>query len=216
MLEDFASDKSLVDRVTLLHSSHVGKEFMGLPFRTTNFSTIFRSTVPKDVDSTDPVKSRKRRRDNDGDTDPGIGPKRGCPTNHGSNRKQPVSDRKWTDRTIWVNAAGQRVDSRLPDLPQNMPDDWLQKVKAAKTRACRAFHLKGNCRIACGYSHSPITDEIRLALRKSLRESVCHVGPGCREPGCYYGHQCSCKRTKCNFSQEMHAVDEATAEAWDS
>lgn len=214
MLEDFASDDTIVDRVTLLHSSSVGKEFKKLPFRSTEMNTIFRVTMPKAIDSVEAVKSRKRGRGSDGDTSPGSKPKRGRPMVRNSDRNPSVVCRNWTDRTIWVNAASQRVDSRLPELPQAMPDCWLQTVKAAKTRACRAFHMNDNCRGACGYSHSPLSDEVRLALRKSLREQVCHVGLSCRDPSCYYGHNCSCKRTKCDFLQEMHGVDEATAEVW--
>lgn len=211
-------DNTVVERVTLLHSSSVGKEFKKLPFRSTEMTTLFRATVPKRSDGVVAAVCRKRLRNvHEDDTDSVTQPKRACSTTSVSDRVDSASDRRayyWADRTIWVNASGQRVDSRLPELSQAALGAWPEIAKATKLQFCRAHHMNGNCRGGCGYSHSPLSDEERLAFRRSLREQVCHVGLSCRDVNCYYGHNCSCQRKKCKFSQEMHRVVEATAEVW--
>lgn len=217
MLEDFALDSSVVERVTLLHSSSVGKEFRKLPFRSTEMKTIFCTMLPRASDSTITTVSWKRSRTADDETNPVTQTKRSCPVTGIADRCDSVTpqrSRYWTDRTIWVDAAGQRVDSRLPEPSQAVVGSWTEIAKKAKLRFCRVHHMNGNCRGGCGYSHSPLSDEERLAFRKSLREQVCHIGLSCRDFDCYYGHNCSCKRAKCKFSREMHGVDTATAEVW--
>ena len=219
MLEDYALDSAVVGRVTLIHSSSVGKEFRELPFRSTEMSEVFRAVLPKASDGVVTAACRKRLWDvdDDDDTDTVTQAKRGRPKTTVSDGACSAARRRtqcWTDRTIWVNAAGQRVDSRLPEPSQTALGAWPQIAKATKLQFCRAHHMNGNCRGECGYSHRPLSDEQRLAFRRSLREQVCHVGLSCRDASCYYGHNCSCQRKKCKFSREMHGVDGATAEVW--
>lgn len=214
MLEDFALDSAVAKRVTLVRSSSVGKEFKKLPFRSTEMSTIFRAVPPKASDGVVTAGCRKRFRNADDDTESVIQSKRGCLVTSVPERVNPGRTQSSADRTIWVNAAGQRVDSRLPELFQADQGVWPKIAKATKLHFCHAHHMNGDCPGGCGFSHHVLSDQERLAFRRSLREQVCHVGLSCRDVNCYYGHNCSCQRKKCKFSREMHAVDQATAEVW--
>lgn len=216
MLEDFALDSGVVKKVTLLYSSSVGKEFRKLPFQSTEMSAIFRAMLPNAVGSKMAVVPQKRPRTDDdlGSVPP---PKRACSTTDSSDGGNSIVHQGTqypADRTIWVNTAGQRVDSRLPEPCQAVPHSWAEIAKKAKQGFCRVHHMIGNCRGGCGYSHKPLSDEERLVFRKRLREQACYIGLSCRDFDCYYGHNCWCKRTRCNFSREMHGVDAATAEVW--
>lgn len=209
MLEDFASDSTVVQRLTLLHSSSVGREFKKLPFRSTKMEEVFRTTileVPSKL--VGPLINKRARVDSMGRH---PSPKRSCASSGGS----PVLEastifrrsRFRDDPTIWINAIGQRVDSMLP---QSSAGGWPQHA-IGKLKLCRAYHIG---RGGCGYSHAALSDEDKLTLRRSLREQVCHIGLSCRDVGCYYGHNCTCNRQKCSFSSEMHRVDKSTAEVW--
>jgi hypothetical protein len=213
MLEDFASDSTFVQRLTLLYSPTVGREFKKLPFPSTKMDEVFRTTlleVPSKL--VGPVFNKRARVNS---TTHLPSPKKACPSSGGS----PVPEativirrsRSRDDPTIWVNALGQRVDSMLP---QSQAGSWSQNA-IGKLKYCRAYHLNGRCRGSCGYSHAVLSDEDKLTLRRSLREQACHMGTSCRDADCYYGHNCACSRTKCGFSRAMHGVDASTAEVWD-
>lgn len=213
MLENFASDNTVVQRLTLLHSPSVGREFKKLPFRSTKMDRVFRTTLLEAPSKPVGTVVNKRARVNS--TCPLPSPKRSCTLSEGSPAPEATAvfrrNRSGDDPTIWVNARGQRVGSMLP---QSQAGCWSQKA-LGKLKFCRAYHMNGKCRGNCGYSHGDLSDGDKLALRRSLREQVCHVGLSCRDVDCYYEHNCSCTRTQCTFPRKMHEVDETTAEMWD-
>jgi hypothetical protein len=215
MLEDFAGDSAIVDRVTLLYSFSVGKEFKKLPFRSTTLDTVFR-TAPLEASTTTTmvryqgVSSIKNTHD--------ITPKTWAALAR-SNRKfgegsVPATTNPTTIRMVLVNAAGHRVDVQLPRPSQTAINSWNHRIKVANMRYCRMYHLNDNCPGGCGYTHGSLLDEHKLAYRVSLRAEGCHVGLECRDINCHYRHNCSCKKPGCKFPREMHGVDDTTAEVW--
>lgn len=213
-LEDYASDSTAVQKMTLLYSFNIGVEFKKLPFRSTRMKKLFRTTPPEIPPKATHAMTYKRTWVTNVDCFPP--PKRLCSPPGGSTTpEETIVFRKDSSRnypTIWVNAHGQRVDSTLPQVSQTAFGS--QKAKAWKLKYCRAYHMNGKCPGNCGYLHDILPEEDKLALRRSLRKRVCHVGLSCRDINCYYGHNCACTMASCIFPKEMHAVDEASAELW--
>lgn len=205
----------MIKRVTLLHSFSTGKEFAKLPFQSMRMDTVFRTAPLDGLESPLAVVSRKRPRIDSTDfatrkpwaiSAESNPPRSSSTVSEGTNHG--------TDRTIWVNAIGQRVDSRLPQPVQAAPEVWSRRANKIKQKYCRAYHIRGDCRGGCTYLHGPLSDEEKLAFRKSLREKVCHTGLTCRDVDCYYGHNCTCDRDTCRFPREMHGVAVDSAEVW--
>lgn len=110
--------------------------------------------------------------------------------------------------SVYINAANQRLDSELPSASAEAVRSWEHKVKIAKMRYCRKYHLQENrCTGGCCYSHGPLTPGEVLVYRHKVRQEVCNDGPQCRDASCFYGHHCSCARPSCKFPATMHHVD---------
>ncbi|KAM0626526.1 hypothetical protein ACHAQG_002442 [Verticillium nonalfalfae] len=114
---------------------------------------------------------------------------------------------------ILVNAQGQRVDAELPALAPGAAASWNRKTNEGGMRFCRTFQLSGRCanKVACGYSHATLSEEERMVYRSLMRRQKCHIGPGCRDRTCCYGHHCSCEGTKCKFPGAQHRIDVSSA-----
>lgn len=216
MLEDFAEDDAIVERVTLLYSFSIGKEFKRLRFKSTTMDTIFRTTLPGVPTTATTVKHQGAPGTENAHP---IIPKTWATLAISNQRVGeglvPIKTNSTAARTVSVNAVGHRVDEQLPRPSKAAMNSWNHRVKVVKMRYCRMYHLNGSCQGGCGYSHGPLSDEEKLVYRRNLREEVCHTGLKCRDISCHYGHNCSCKNTRCKFSREMHDVDETTAEVWE-
>lgn len=212
MLEDYAA---VAERVTLLHSSEIGKEFKILPMQLTKIDTIFGARF-QDCSKTAPSVTRQTPPQTDSTL---VATKKTWASLAGGNGNSdeahtPVRTNDSPVGLILVNAAGHRVDAKLPQPSKAASGLWDHKVNKIGLRFCRMYQLNSGCRGNCGYSHGPLSDEEKLVYRRQLRGEVCHIGLKCRDANCYYGHNCSCKKLKCKFRKEMHDVDGETATVW--
>lgn len=209
LLEDFTEDPTMVNRITLLHSFSVGREFQRLPFRSMEMDFIFQNSSPdasrisvlsnfQGVPATATSHSTIAQAWASLRTEEA---KRDANTTHQGVLSQPVL----------VNAVDQRVDARLPIPSQAAIDSWNHKIKVAQMRYCRMHQLSGSCPGSCGYSHGPLSDDERLVFQLNLRRGFCRTGLTCRDWKCHYGHNCMCKKQSCKFPKEMHRVDDSTA-----
>lgn len=210
MLEDFAEDVAIIERVTLLRSFSFGREFDRLPFQTTRMDTIFRSASPGVPSPTATTGNQDIPRTDNAQATTQVTWASLARRDSGSGEASVSSP----TATVLVNAAGQRVDEKLCQPSQATMNKWTHKVKVMKTRYCRVYHLDGSCQGGCGYSHAPLSKEEKLAYRRNVRAEVCHTGLKCRDIHCHYGHNCSCNRQWCKFPREMHGVTVDTAEVW--
>lgn len=213
MLEDFTEDKALVERITLLTSFEVGKEFHKLCFRTTKLD-VFRTTPPQVMT---PSAIASRQEGPKWESPQTVAPKTWAALTK-SNKdaglsSTPMETGSTSDRVVWVNARGDRIDTQFPRLPKSAIDSWDHKIKKANMRYCRSFHLNGLCQGNCGFSHGPLSLEEKLVFRAELRQGVCKKKLKCRDRYCCFGHNCSCSKFGCKF-KEMHGVDRSTAEVW--
>lgn len=215
MLEDFAVDHAVAERVTLLYSFHIGKEFDKLPFKSTKMDAIFRTASPEGSNTATSVSYQGVSRTEYAHiTAPKTWAALARRNGDSGEVAVPAETNNLSSRTVLVNAAGHRVDVKLPQPSQAALESWKRKVKVAGMRYCRMYHLSGGCHGGCGYSHGPLSDEEKVVYRRNLRVEFCHTGLGCRDASCYYGHNCSCNKPKCKFPPEMHGIAEATAEVW--
>ncbi|KAH6643112.1 hypothetical protein C7974DRAFT_117267 [Boeremia exigua] len=210
LLEDFTEDQAVVERITLLHSFSVGKEFQRLPFRSMTMKSIFPTWLPEISRISTPNSS------------PGALARVVSHSPTGDMQASLVSGKETSNGTlacgrdlpqrVLVNATGQRVDEKLSNPSQAAVLSWSHKIKVVKMRYCRMYQLSDGCPGNCGYSHGPLSDEEKLVYRLNLRREVCRTGLGCRDWRCYYRHNCFCNKQLCKFPKEMHSVDKATAE----
>lgn len=197
------------DRVTLLHSFETGREFAGLiGFHSMRLETIFRSEPVVTRNSPPPAHRTLSAEEVKG----GGSPPRGNPwVTPRPTLPRSVVSRKPEDlppNSVYINAANQRLDSELPSASAEAVRSWEHKVKIAKMRYCRKYHLQENrCTGGCCYSHGPLTPGEVLVYRHKVRQEVCNDGPQCRDASCFYGHHCSCARPSCKFPATMHHVD---------
>ena len=210
LLEDFLEDPAVVNRITLLHSFSVGKEFQRLPFRSITMNSVFRTSSPEvsriaTSNNSHGVSATMMSHNTTGHTWTSRATVEGK-SNEDSTHKKVLS------RRILVNAIGQRVDERLSHPSQAATDSWNHKTKVVKMRYCRTYQLSGSCPGSCGYSHGLLSDDEKLVYRLILRREVCHTGLKCRDWRCHYGHNCFCKKQSCKFTKDMHTVNNATAE----
>ncbi|RMJ06972.1 hypothetical protein CDV36_013436 [Fusarium kuroshium] len=201
LLEDYAHDESVVERVTLLHGFSVGREFHQLGFKSMTMSGVFRDGAVQD----ERPSTRQPQPTSHSATVPTMPT---WATAVGSKADPGPRGSDSVKGAVRVNMAGQRIDQDLRDPPQRAQDSWKHKTGKAGMRYCRPYHLVGSCSSpACVYSHGPLSDEEKLVFRRQVRMEPCHTGLQCRDATCFYGHNCSCKKLKCKFSPEMHKVD---------
>lgn len=106
--------------------------------------------------------------------------------------------------TIARNSGGQRIDPAI-EVSQHLVD----RVK--KKRACKDFHLRGNCRgKPCEFNHGVLERQELDGLRQYARQRPCRYESKCLNAYCYWGHMCpwgpSCYPPRCNF-RDMHVAD---------
>ena len=124
-----------------------------------------------------------------------------------------------SNAAVAINRHGQRID--LP-LPRPSPEDQARFDSRWHTvKLCNDHHLRAECSTQdCKYSHDPIDEGVRMALKLLARKLPCKMGTGCRQPDCPNGHHCpyrlapeGCKKTPCAFmARGMHRVDDLTME----
>ncbi|KAK3940250.1 hypothetical protein QBC46DRAFT_385688 [Diplogelasinospora grovesii] len=213
LLEEYAVDNAVAERVTLVHSFDIGKEFASLKFKSTKMDGVFHGKPLESVKS--PLSSSLLSAQvQDGRTGTSLTWAARAEAAKSVDKAKATVSLKAKDLppgAVLVNADGQRVDAELTQPSQNGVDGWHHKTKVAGIKYCRAYHLLGGCKGGCGYSHGPLSEEEKLVYRNRLRREVCHVGVQCLDPRCFYGHSCSCKQSKCIFPAVMHSIDASTA-----
>ncbi|XEV04475.1 hypothetical protein FSHL1_009762 [Fusarium sambucinum] len=200
LLEDYVHDDSVVDRVTLLHGFSVGWEFRDLPFKCFKMEDVFQVAPAQNIAVTPQQLASVSTSSTWAST---VGSK----GDSGSQNSKVA-------KTVRLNSAGHRVDDPLRTANQQAFDSWKHKVGKVGMRYCRLHHLLGSCsKTSCKYSHGPLSEDEKLVFRREIRMGVCNAGLQCRDVACLYGHNCSCNKTTCKFSQEMHKVDVSEAKA---
>jgi hypothetical protein len=194
LLEDYAHDDSVVDRVTLLHGFSVGREFRDLRFKSFKMEDVFKSAPVRNLAPTPESLASVSSSSSWAST---VGSKADA-----SSRKPKA------ESSVRLNSAGCRIDDHLRKPKQQALDSWQHKVGKVGMRYCRLHHLSGSCsNSSCKYSHGPLSEEEKLVFRREVRRGVCNAGLQCRDVACLYGHNCSCSKATCKFSPEMHKVD---------
>ncbi|KAH6891427.1 hypothetical protein B0T10DRAFT_528593 [Thelonectria olida] len=202
LLEDYATDASIAERVTLLHGFQVGREFGDLQFKSMKMPALFRD---KPVKGGEPFDSAARQSVSESKPESNFVNSTWAAA-IGAKPDGEATSSKMVKEAVRVNQAGQRVDEDLPEPPQQAVESWRHKTKVANMRYCRSHHLSGACAGGCNYSHGPLTDGEKLVYRRQLRAEVCHAGLQCRDAACVYGHNCLCSKPRCKFPAEMHRV----------
>ncbi|KAH6991827.1 hypothetical protein EDB82DRAFT_122196 [Fusarium venenatum] len=198
LLEDYVHDDSVVDRVTLLHGFSVGREFRDLRFKCFKMEDVFKVAPAQNLAVTPQPLASVSTSSTWAST---VGSK-----GDASSKKSKAA------KTVRLNSAGHRIDDPLRTPNQQALDSWKHKVGKVGMRYCRLHHLSGSCSNAsCKYSHGPLSEEEKLVFRREVRMGVCNAGLQCRDVACLYGHNCSCSKTTCKFSLEMHKVDVSEA-----
>ncbi|KAK4543212.1 hypothetical protein LTR36_005762 [Oleoguttula mirabilis] len=97
-----------------------------------------------------------------------------------------VPDGQSTLLRIQLNAAGQRIDERLPARDP----DILARVRDLKL--CNRFYLSSCTFSDCTHRHDyrKLTSEEKVALRRVARFSKCTKGTRCMDNTCVAAHQC--------------------------
>lgn len=201
LLEDYANDDSVVERVTLLHGFSVGREFRQLGFKSMTMDGVFRDgPVPGERPPTRQPQATPQPAP--------VSTTLTWATTVGSKADPGPREGDDAKSTVRVNKAGQRIDEGLREPPQRAQESWKHKTGRVGMRYCRSYHLVGSCLSpVCGYSHGPLSEDEKLVFRRQVRMEPCHTGLNCRDATCFYGHNCSCRKSKCKFSPEMHKVD---------
>lgn len=209
LLEDYVDDKEVFDRVTLLRSFRVGREVNELGLKSMTMNSVFRDRPVKVDDVSRPLVEQPAAPTASTALSTGV-------TWATAAGRSAENDSQGAAGAVYVNKQGQRVDKKLPEPAKKDLENWIHKTKKVNMRYCRSYHLNGSCSGGCGYSHGPLTDGEKLAYRRQLRLEVCHTGLQCRDSFCFYGHNCSCVKTNCKFSREMHKLYRCTVEPWKS
>ncbi|RAH80827.1 hypothetical protein BO86DRAFT_340745 [Aspergillus japonicus CBS 114.51] len=215
LLEKYQNNNKADSRkVTLIYPFEPGKEFGGLSgYPSLQFETIFQteSVMTRNLSPPPPPLPQTHRAlgAEGGSPPPSLAVKNPWMTVSAKLPQYAISRKSENlpEGSIYVNAAGQRVDSELPHPSQEAQGTWHRKM-SAKMKFCRRYHLHPyGCKGDCGYSHGPLMEDEKLIYRRKLRLENCHTGPQCRDAGCLFGHHCSCEEKACKFLPEMHHID---------
>ena len=116
-----------------------------------------------------------------------------------------------------------REDKRIDPATIEYDTQSFNRVKALNL--CHFYHLRGMChKQPCNFRHDPIPPEDLKILRSLKRRSPCQSETRCRDPECFWGHNCPNMRPgtveadrtkrsachfgeKCYFSEDAHDVD---------
>jgi hypothetical protein len=215
-LETIAPDISMQRRLTLLKSFETGHEFSSLPFPTTRVESLFReSRLPQpsvQASASSPTLPEQRVNTASGFNGSYVSKASGG-TSTVISAQQPVTGGlAVASRIVLVNPLGHRVDRPLQQPTRAGIEYYNQRTKMDNIKFCNNHQLRQECydRSEHGYSHENLTPDVLLVLRHRLRTKVCNTGLGCRDPLCFYGHNCKCSKTSCEFSNEMHNVSLAS------
>lgn len=212
VLEDFVHEPAIVEKITLLHSFSVGGEFRKLPFQSVMMGSVLRTSLPgaSAVQTTVESPTEKTAVASHSSATKTWA----SLAKAGENNAATLASVKAHMPQVLVNAAGQRIDVKLPRPPQAAIASWNHKTKVVNMKYCRKYQLNGGCEGVCNYSHGPLSDDERLVYQLILKREVCNDRLKCRDLECFYGHNCSCKKLSCKFPREMHGIDDATAKVW--
>ncbi|PSN73276.1 hypothetical protein BS50DRAFT_568853 [Corynespora cassiicola Philippines] len=175
------------DRITLLQSYMVGKEFTSLPMEVMKMEGVFRNS---------PLQTPKPKSPVQASTTNQLAPEHNTKPRTWATLAQSASS-SYTPQyypvgTVLVNADGHRIDAQLPAVSSAAEESWKRKIgRDLGGRYCRMHQLGGNCphgSKGCGYSHDNLSNGEKLAYRKHLRSKPCYTGFTCRDVNCFYGH----------------------------
>lgn len=217
LLEAIAPDEPVRERITLLKSFQMGRQFDNLPFKSITFESLFRdqpfptAIQPPDSDSAG------NRSDIGAVTETSSGASFAAMLRHTKNLsvKLSISDLvtmfgPTSPGQVYVNARKQRVDTPLSKPSKGARNGFNKKKIAWKARGkkgpCNQHLLLNQCRLpaeACSFFHERLTESEMLIQKTLLRGQACESGSGCRRPDCYYGHQCVCTDALCRFRKDV-------------
>ncbi|KAH5108119.1 hypothetical protein HBI57_025520 [Parastagonospora nodorum] len=115
-----------------------------------------------------------------------------------------------------LNTAGHRLDH--PVRPPTSAEQTALKNRTKKGKLCSPFYLTGTCPVkSCRFDHTPISQNILVALKYKLIKWPCRFGCACRRKDCFNGHLCSTKGCNgpggfCKFGKDSHGVDMIVAQ----
>ena len=113
-------------------------------------------------------------------------------------------------RYILYNAAGERIDEKLPKPDPGSRHKLDGRIQRGKL--CNNWHLNGKCAngVNCNFGHEPpLSEGERNAFKQIVRKTKCGNGLECNNTSCYLGHQCPnpvCQRPDC-FFEDLHGID---------
>lgn len=101
------------------------------------------------------------------------------------------------DDEIVTNADGHRLDLPLP-----IKSEWavasLEEKRNIYGKPCMFYHLRSRCdNDPCNFSHETLSEGEKLALRHQVRGLPCRDTGDCRDPGCFFRHNCVCQNQRC-------------------
>lgn len=203
MLDQYKNNARARDRITLLHTENPAQGYHGLPFPTTKFMKLLKSSStlngPFKSTNTSPLKSSRHG------TTPPKSPvdlhsdltqaSTGLisPRSPKDETKHQGRQRKYLyPRPIIVNKKQQRLDQELPIVDPEAALALDVRLKNSSVRPCNEFNLTGKCtRQGCTYDHQhPLPSAQCLPYAKKTREGRCKMGWWCRNEMCIYGHMC--------------------------
>ncbi|RFN42555.1 rna exonuclease 3 [Fusarium flagelliforme] len=131
LLEDYAHDDSVVDRVTLLHGFSVGREFRDLRFKSFKMEDVFNSAPVRNLAPTpEPLASVSSS---------------SSWASTGGSKADASSRESRAESSVRLNSAGYRIDDYLRKPNKQAVNSWYHKVVKAQMRYCRLYHLSGLC-----------------------------------------------------------------------
>ena len=214
-LEGFARNIDIRNRLCLLQSFEIGREFLSLPFHSFKLEGVFRDCPLPRPTPPSPVKRMSADQNTlaIGIEKSGISYAAkarivGSPevTSPSALKSKPTIPAGF----ILMNLNDERIDEALGQPPVSAIDSFNKKTKVDGERYCNMFHLQGQCpERLCRYSHDPLSDAEVHVLRVLMRAQVCTAGLECRKANCFYGHNCvpGCVVRKCRFNADMHTVE---------
>lgn len=210
LLAPYAEKEAVRKRITLLEGPPFAQEVADIKdkFRTASLHSVFRNqklpTLKRRVSFCAATPSVRYAT---------AAVKALPPTHRRANSSQSSAASRTTPNEVLRNGSGQRVDSILPYLHQDL-------LSLKNRKLCNTFYITGKCSFLdtygnCQHGHGEtISPRELVALRELARRTACQEGIYCGDPDCLAGHRCPWeKRGKCEagrgcrFPQEMHNVD---------
>ncbi|KAI9827352.1 MAG: hypothetical protein M1819_006995 [Sarea resinae] len=219
LLEEFATDRDLVEKITLLEGPPFERELVTLRniYKSTKFNGLFRTSKinvyqPQQSQLASPPGILRSV----SNIMPSLPPP---PSTWASAAMQapayvasPPATPQPTTQGVPRNKYGERVD---PEPKYDRND--VKRIKSLKL--CNVHHLRGDCPYGdeCSHDHTyKLTKSELETLKYIARLAPCRYGKECDDPECIYGHRCPLGKPgsrdcifgdKCRFPEELHGVD---------